>query len=110
MTIVMQMIKSYTKFIKSYNTQYVPTELYTKLKLCFSLVKLLIACQSEETIKLLIDNMYYNELNNLLMLDDSVETCIKMNKSTSLDIINSLLKGPFKNKLRIVSQTYIKST
>jgi hypothetical protein len=54
--------------------------------------------------------MYYNELNNLLMLDDSVETCIKMNKSTSLDIINSLLKGPFKNKLRIVSQTYIKST
>ena len=34
--------------------------------------------------------MYYNEFNNLLLLDDSVETCLAMIKSTPLDIIDKL--------------------
>lgn len=68
---VLNLIKSYIKFINFFSRRYVPLQLFDNLKMCLKIVKSFISDNNQYGIKLLLDALFYEEFNCILTLDDT---------------------------------------
>jgi hypothetical protein len=72
---ILDLIRTYVKFIKYFSMKYVPKELFEKLCLCLKIVRLFALANHEETIRLLTENIVQDDFTTLLELDDTFEVC-----------------------------------